>query len=201
VLALSFANGPKIARLVKYSFPDGVAVDRLMPGLATVASALNANDQAFARIAAVHLQIPNLPGPAARNAMVAEDALIKYARDEGGGTNWNPALHPRADVPPNPGWFATKGGPQHELNQDGSNLHDARRRFAETQDRSRRTDAGSTDDARETLLPGNPMDEPAAFADRFAPSNQPDGSSFWSDVWPAIRNWLQAASHVFMGFH
>jgi hypothetical protein len=172
-----------------------------MPGLATVASALNANDQAFARIAAVHPQIPNLPGPAARNAMVAEDALIKYARDEGGGTNWNPALHPRADVPPNPGWFATKGGPQHELNQDGSNLHDARRRFAETQDRSRRTDAGSTDDARETLLPGNPMDEPAAFADRFAPSNQPDGSSFWSDVWPAIRNWLQAASHVFMGFH
>ena len=34
-----------IARLVKYSFPGGVAVDRLMPGLARIASALNANDR------------------------------------------------------------------------------------------------------------------------------------------------------------
>jgi hypothetical protein len=66
-----------IARLVKYSFPGGVAVDRLMPGLALIASALNANDQAAARIAAVHLQ--GLPGPAARNAMVAEDALTREA--------------------------------------------------------------------------------------------------------------------------
>ena len=54
-----------IARLVKYSFPSGVAVDRLMPGLARIASALNANDQAAARIAAVHLQIPDAnSGPA-----------------------------------------------------------------------------------------------------------------------------------------
>ena len=67
----------EIARLVKYSFPDGVAVDGLMPGLARIAAALNANDHAAARIAAVHLQIPDLPGPAARNAMIAEDALIK----------------------------------------------------------------------------------------------------------------------------
>jgi hypothetical protein len=36
----------EIARLIKYSFPNGVAVERLMPGLATVARALNANDQA-----------------------------------------------------------------------------------------------------------------------------------------------------------
>jgi hypothetical protein len=96
----------EIARLLMYAFPDGCAVDQIMPGLATVASALNANDPALARIAAVHLQIPDLPSAAARNAMVAEDALIKYARDEGGDSNWNPALHPRAGVPPNPGWFA-----------------------------------------------------------------------------------------------
>ena len=84
----------EIARLVKYSFPDGVAVDGLMPGLARIAAALNANDHAAARIAAVHLQIPDLPGPAARNAMIAEDALIKYAQDQSGDSNWNPALHP-----------------------------------------------------------------------------------------------------------
>jgi hypothetical protein len=77
-----------------------VAVDRLMPGLALIASALNANDQAAAPIAAVHLQIPGLPGPAARNAMVAEDALIKYARGGGGASDWNADLHPRTGTPP-----------------------------------------------------------------------------------------------------
>jgi len=55
----------EIARLVKYSFPDGVAADRLMPGLARIAAALNANDHALARIAAVHLQISDLPSAAA----------------------------------------------------------------------------------------------------------------------------------------
>jgi hypothetical protein len=53
-----------------------------MAGFTTVASALNANDHCLARIAAVHLQIPDLPSPAARDALAAEDALIKYARDE-----------------------------------------------------------------------------------------------------------------------
>jgi hypothetical protein len=64
-------------------------------GLATVASALNANDQGLARIAAVHLRIPDLPDQAARDAMEAADILIKSA-------DWNPALHPRAGTPPNP---------------------------------------------------------------------------------------------------
>ena len=86
-------------------------MDRLMGGLATVASALNANDQCLARIAAVHLKIPDLPSAAVREAMAAEDSLIKYARDESnGGANWNPALHPRSGAPPNPGWFAPTDG-------------------------------------------------------------------------------------------
>jgi hypothetical protein len=70
-----------------------------MLGLATVAAALNANDQGLARIAAVHLRIPDLPDRAARDAMEAADILIKSA-------DWNPVLHPRAGTPPNPGWFA-----------------------------------------------------------------------------------------------
>jgi hypothetical protein len=69
-----------------------------MPGLATVAAALNADDQCLARIAAVHLQIPDLPSDAARDGLEAEDRLIK-------SFDWNPALHPRAGTPPNPGWF------------------------------------------------------------------------------------------------
>jgi hypothetical protein len=143
-----------IARLVKYSFPGGVAVDRLMPGLARIASALNANDQAAARIAAVHLHIPDLPGSAAHNAMVAEDALIKYARDQGGDSDWNPALHPRAGVPPNPGWFASTDGSQHEPKQDESSAGQSRLRFAENEDRSRRADAAPAVGDYETLQPG-----------------------------------------------
>ena len=41
-------------------------IDSLMPGLATVAAALNANDQCLARIAAVHLKIPELSDECAR---------------------------------------------------------------------------------------------------------------------------------------
>ena len=51
----------EIEGLFKCAFPNGFAVDRLTAGLATVASALNANDPALARIAAVHLKIPDLP--------------------------------------------------------------------------------------------------------------------------------------------
>src|SRR5260370_20671496 len=102
----------EIERLLKLAYPGEPAVGRLMPGLATVGSALNANDPALARIAAVHLKIPDLPSAAAHDALVAEDALIKYARDEGGGrTNWKPALYPRAGVPPNPRWFAPTRAP------------------------------------------------------------------------------------------
>jgi hypothetical protein len=101
----------EIERLLKRAYHGEPPVDRLMGGFTTVASALNANDQCLARIAAVHLQIPDLPNPAARDALAAEDALIKYARDESAGdANWNPALHPRAGTPPNPGWFAPTDG-------------------------------------------------------------------------------------------
>lgn len=85
-----------------------------MPGLATVARALNADDQCLARIAAVHLRIPDLPNAFARSDMEAEDRLIKYARDEGGDTDWDPAKHPRTGTPPNPGWFAPTDGAGNE---------------------------------------------------------------------------------------
>jgi hypothetical protein len=73
----------EIERLLKRAHPGAPPVDRIISGLATVASALNANDQCLARIAAVHLRIPELPSSAARAALAAEDTLIKYARDEG----------------------------------------------------------------------------------------------------------------------
>jgi hypothetical protein len=104
----------EIERLLKRAYPGEPAVDRIMPGLATVASALNANDRCLACIAAVHLKIPDLPNQAAREAMEAENSLIKYARDGGGSTDWNPALHPRTGTSPNPGWFAPTDGGSHD---------------------------------------------------------------------------------------
>jgi hypothetical protein len=99
----------ELEHLFSHAYGRTVSAQRLMGGLAAVASALNAPDPGLARIAAVHLRIPDLPDRAARDAMEAVDFLIKYARDEGGDA-WNPALHPRTGAPPNPGWFAPTGG-------------------------------------------------------------------------------------------
>jgi hypothetical protein len=98
----------EIQRLLSRAYRRGVAVDRLMSGLATVASALNANDPCLARIAAVHLRVPNLPNRSARDDMEAEDVLIKSA-------DWKPDLREirkaSPDDPKHPGWPAgTPGG-------------------------------------------------------------------------------------------
>ena len=71
----------EIARLLGRAYRSEVAVHRLMPGLTTVAAALNANDLGMANIAAVHLKIPDLPDRSARDAMEAEDAFITVVND------------------------------------------------------------------------------------------------------------------------
>src|ERR1700726_1693717 len=78
----------EIEQLLRRAYRTDLTVDRLMPGLATVASALNANDPCLACIAAVHLRLPDLPDRTARDDMEAEDILIKFS-------NWNSALPPR----------------------------------------------------------------------------------------------------------
>src|SRR5262249_16989114 len=47
-----------IERLLACAYRTEITADRLMPGLATVASALNAHDMCLACIAAVHLRLP-----------------------------------------------------------------------------------------------------------------------------------------------
>jgi hypothetical protein len=81
-----------------------------MPGLAIVASAFNANDPCLARIAAVHLRLPDLTSKAVRDDMEAEDVLIKLAYRK-------PILYSQEirkaspDDPKHPGWPAgTPGG-------------------------------------------------------------------------------------------
>ncbi len=91
-----------------------------MGGLSTVASALNAGDLCRARIAAVHLRIPDLPDAFARLAMQHEDVALKLDRiakttaagnwNPAGDGGWDPDKHPRAGTGPNPGWFASTSG-------------------------------------------------------------------------------------------
>jgi hypothetical protein len=92
--------------------PLGVEPDRLLTGLAVVKSALDEDNLCLAQIAALRLRLPDLPDLLAPATLETEDLLIKVDRGDDilarGG--WDPDAHPRAGVPPNPGWFAPTGG-------------------------------------------------------------------------------------------
>jgi len=111
-------NRTEIERLLSRAYGADLALDRVMSGLVTVTSALNASDPGLARIAAVHLRMPDLPDRIAREWMEAEDALIRLARADVG--KWDPAQHPLTGMPPNPGWFASTGGPANESSSEQS---------------------------------------------------------------------------------
>jgi hypothetical protein len=164
----------EIERLIRRAFSDEMAVERLMPGLAIVASALNANDLCLACIAAVHLRVPDLPNQAVCDALEAEDSLIKYARDGGGGIDWNPALHPRTGAPPNPGWFAPTDGASHDS---------PRVRVAENDDPRQRSDVSS--DAignRVHLPPAKRIDELGDFLEWLANAKPEDEQTIRAEI-------------------
>jgi hypothetical protein len=71
-------------------------------GLKAVAQALNRGELALAKITAVQLQIPDLPNPGKRDYELFF-RLFRIGMLKG---DWDPDEHPRAGVPPNPGWFA-----------------------------------------------------------------------------------------------
>jgi hypothetical protein len=184
----------EIERLLKCAYDGAPPVDRLMSGLARVASALNANDQCLARIAAVHLQMPDLTSASVRDALAAEDALIKYARDEGtGAANWNPALHPRAGTPPNPGWFATTGGASH----DAPTV-----RVAENDDPTRRSDASA--DAADNwvhLPPAERIDELGDFLEWLANAKPEDEQAIRAEInryWGSVGDFHALGTLNFM---
>jgi hypothetical protein len=93
-----------LERLLASGYEADVALDRAMPGLRAVASALNASDLCRARIAAVHLRIPPLPDGFARLDMQLEDVSLTLERIEKttAAGNWDPAKHPRAGTAPIP---------------------------------------------------------------------------------------------------
>lgn len=109
----SYAVRPRrdLERLLSRAYQPEINLDWIMPGLAVVELALGERNLCLAQIAAVQLRVPELSDQHARDGMEAEDRLIKGER---GGVlargGWDPAEHPRAGVPPNPGWFAPTDG-------------------------------------------------------------------------------------------
>jgi hypothetical protein len=184
----------EIERLLKYAYDGEPPVDRLMSGLARVASALNANDQCLARIAAVHLQMPDLASAAVRDALAAEDSPIKYARDEAtSAANWNPALHPRTGAPPNPGWFATTGGASHDA---------LTVRVAENDDPTRRSDASpDAVDNRVHLPPAKRIDELGDFLEWLANAKPEDEQTIRAEInryWGSVGDFHAVGTLNFM---
>jgi len=156
-----------IERLLKRAYAAQPAVKSFMPGMMTVASALNANDLCLARIAAVHLKMPNLPNFNAREEMEAEDALIK-------SVDWNPDLHPRTGEPPNPGWFAPTGG---------SDVRSPQIETAQNDGPAQRSDASpeiSPDSVR--LPPGQRIDELRDFLEWLANAEPEDETAIRAEI-------------------
>ncbi|MGH7061497.1 MAG: hypothetical protein ACREFH_14010, partial [Stellaceae bacterium] len=101
-----------VERLLRRAYGlSEIVIERLMPRLGYVAAALGERNLCLAQIAALHLCLPDLSDPIARAALEAEDAVLKASQQDEGlaRSGWDPAEHPRARVPPNPGWFAPTG--------------------------------------------------------------------------------------------
>ena len=164
-----------IERLFSRAYHDASAVERIMSGLGTVATALNADDQCLACIAAVHLRIPDLPDVFARDRMEAEDALIKYARGEAPDPEWDPAKHPRIGTAPNPGWFAPT---------DGDSNESPPVRTAQNENPNRRTDVPpASHDDWVRLQPGpKRIDELADFVEWIANARPEDEQAIRAEI-------------------
>ena len=180
-----------IERLLSRAYRTEIRADRLMSGLTSVARALNADDQCLARIAAVHLRIPDIPDRTARDAMEAMDVFVKYARDEGSGDSaWNPALHPRTGTPPNPGWFAPTEG-------DGES---SPVRTAQNNDPTQRSDVSSGPDHDWVRLRPGPkrIDELADLIEWIANAKPEDAPAITAEIDRHFKNvgWEAAATDL-----
>src|SRR5580692_4893866 len=180
-----------IERLLSRAYRTEIRADRLMSGLTSVARALNADDQCLARIAAVHLRIPDIPDRTARDAMEAMDVFVKYARDESGGdSNWNPALHPRTGTPPNPGWFAPTEG-----SGESSPV-----RTAQNNDPTQRSDVSSGPDHDWVRLRPGPkrIDELADLIEWIANAKPEDAPAITAKIDRLFKNvgWEAAATDL-----
>ena len=173
----------EIEGLLSRAYRGGLPLPRLMAGLANVAKALNANDLCLASIAAVHLRIPDLPSQAARDDMEPADRFIK-------SVDWDPALHPRAETPPNPGWFATTASGFNES---------SRIQTAENQSPNQVSDASTLGNGWVRLPPGpKRIDELADFAEWLANATPKDEAAIRAEIkrYYADVGWQAAADDL-----
>jgi SCP1.201-like deaminase len=91
-----------------YRLPVDAAGKASAPRL--IATALNRGDMAMAAIATVYMQFPD-PPPLAKGVESRADIERRATELHHSGLFkfWDPAKHPRAGTPPNPGWFALVG--------------------------------------------------------------------------------------------
>jgi hypothetical protein len=113
--AASVWNTRPIAELnealsTRYRLP--IDVSAKAAALELLANAFNRDDYAFAAIVAVQLQFSN-PPPLGKCVETDEEQrrAIELYRSGLLKADWDPAKHPRAGAPPNPGWFAPKPKP------------------------------------------------------------------------------------------
>src|ERR1700761_927455 len=115
--------------------------------------------------------------------MEAADLLIKSG-------DWNPALHPRAGTPPNPGWFAPTGGSDQELSPV---------RTAENLSPNQASDAPIAGGNR-VRLPSGPkrIDELADFAEWLANATPQDEAAIRAEIkrYYADVRWQAAADDL-----
>ena len=161
----------EIERRLSRAYGMDVAVDRLLSGLATVATALNANDPGLARTAAVHLRIPDLPDQTARDRLEAEDILVKSI-----DRDFEPLALGAA--PPNPGSAAD--GNASFLFESAARIHKASPRRPEASGLAGRNGRRS----RRTISPKGFLRTHAKSQKPHRPAGVTDGPARW----PARRS-------------
>lgn len=101
----------EIEALVDEAYAGKLARRRLTSGLNAVANALNDGNLCRARIAAVHLRLPPLAGPHARNMLELTDLLLKLERRDAAPTDRLVRFNPNHYGPgPRGGQFAPADG-------------------------------------------------------------------------------------------
>jgi hypothetical protein len=101
----------EIERLLRRAYDGKIGIGQIAPGLARAALALNESKMWLAQSEAARLALPDLPNPIAALRLAVLDLQIaaEPLRKELMRAGWDPDQHPRAGVPPNPGWFAPDG--------------------------------------------------------------------------------------------
>lgn len=101
-----------LEQLLRAAYGGRITVEAVDDGLARIAAALNRNRMWAAQSEAASLALADLPNPIAALRLEIEDLRLaaEPLREELLRAGWDPQEHPRAGVPPNPGWFAPVGG-------------------------------------------------------------------------------------------